>query len=499
MCGKLNKNTGLKLVLISAVLAFLSGCGGGDSGSVSDVIGGANHSGQSSVGSVIEVGDTASSSSSSSSVSTSSSSSSSSVIAGDGSNIPVAYAGENQQVTPGTTVLLDGSASVDFDGDSLSYQWTLIQQPDDSVAVLLFDTTAQPTFEADVAGVYRIALVVNDGSFDSDQATVEVAAAYEQLDITDIELSRRSGSCENYLGTYHSDVEDIQRSLGFQGALTLTSDGSVCTLDVNEIPNHDFNDASAQFATPVSEQVSSFTIAVAPEAAASVTALDIGVKNVVFLNGVTADLLAAACYGVGDEPLGEEKIGCGPDNIDNPWRYDPMSSLNTFGTDSHNAHPQPDGTYHYHGNPLALYDLNCEANASVSPVIGFAADGFPVFGPCIEDTGSVRKVTSSYVLKDNGGLRQDVSGYATPVAGTGSVASANYDGQFIGDYEYQAGVGDLDECNGMTVDGQYGYYITDSYPWIVGCFKGTVDDSFRPTGAALNNLMHSHDGEWHSH
>ena len=51
-------------------------------------------------------------------------------------------------------------------------------------------------------------------------------------------------------------------------------------------------------------------------------------------------------------------------------------------------------------------------------------------------------------------------------------------GRWSSDYEYAAGAGDLDECNGMIVDGLYGYYVTDSYPWVIGCFRGTPDDSF---------------------
>ena len=68
--------------------------------------------------------------------------------------------------------------------------------------------------------------------------------------------------------------------------------------------------------------------------------------------------------------------------------------------------------------------------------------------------------------------------FATPVGGRGSVVSSNYDGQFRGDYEYVAGSGDLDECNGMVVNGQYGYFITDAYPWVLGCYSGTPDESF---------------------
>lgn len=44
-----------------------------------------------------------------------------------------------------------------------------------------------------------------------------------------------------------------------------------------------------------------------------------------------------------------------------------------------------------------------------------------------------------------------------------------YIGGFIDDFEY-TGAGDMDECNGMTVNDQYGYHVTDSYPWVLGCF-----------------------------
>ena len=90
----------------------------------------------------------------------------------------------------------------------------------------------------------------------------------------------------------------------------------------------------------------------------------------------------------------------------------------------------------------------------------------------------MRQVRSSYQLKDGGGPRQQVAGYTMPTGGRGSVTSDNYDGQFRGDYEYVAGSGDLDECNGMKVNGHYGYFVTEAYPWVLGCFTGTPDPSF---------------------
>ena len=52
-------------------------------------------------------------------------------------------------------------------------------------------------------------------------------------------------------------------------------------------------------------------------------------------------------------------------------------------------------------------------------------------------------------------------------------------GTFVQDWEYVAGLGDLDECNGRTgvtpefPGGIYHYTVTDTYPFIQRCVKGT--------------------------
>lgn len=418
-----------------------------------------------------------------------------------GNNDPVADAGIDQSVSTGSTVSLDGGNSSDADGDPLAFNWVFDSIPAGSQASLVNPMAQNSSFEADLAGSYVVSLVVNDGAENSQPDTVTITVSNTNVDITNAEFTNQSGQCDSYIGSYFSNVTDIQRALGFTGSINITDSGNGCQLTSNEIPNHDFNDASARFATDVSEQSSQFQIDKTPSFANQVTQVSLQVTNVVFLNGATLDLLAAACYDVGNEPLGDEKIGCGQDQVDNPWRYDPMSSLNRFGTDQNNAHTQPDGTYHYHGNPVAMFDQDCNVSGNASPVIGFAADGYPVFGFCFEDeSGVVRKAQSSYQLKDDGGSRQPVAGYTTPQEGVGAIASANYDGQFIGDWEYQSGTGDLDECNGMMVNGQYGYFITEQYPWVLACYKGTPDASFSKTGTALANRMHSHEpGQSHSH
>lgn len=294
----------------------------------------------------------------------------------------------------------------------------------------------------------------------------------QDTDISDAILTNQSPECSYYADNMVSSVRDIKRNTLFNGSLTISVDAetSECILSTNSIPNHNFNDQSAAFATNVAAVSAEFRIPLAPSFASSTTNLSLAYDNALLLNGVKVDLLAAACYGVADE-----KIGC--NDINQPWRFDPMFSGNQFGTDQHNAHTQPDGTYHYHGNPNALFDQSGNVE---SPLVGFAADGFPIFGSYINDNGQIRKVTSSYRLRS--GTRP--SGASDP--------GGEYDGTFVDDYEYAEGLGDLDECNGMMRDGVYGYYIVDQYPWVLKCFKGTPHESFAKAG--LNNSNASNTG-----
>ena len=89
---------------------------------------------------------------------------------------PTANAGTDQNVTIGTLVTLNGSASSDANGDSLSYSWTLTSKPASSTATLTGATSVAPTFTADLAGTYVASLVVNDGQVNSTASTVTITA-----------------------------------------------------------------------------------------------------------------------------------------------------------------------------------------------------------------------------------------------------------------------------------------------------------------------------------
>ena len=90
-----------------------------------------------------------------------------SVLASVANSAPVAKAGTNQNVVVGTTVSLDGTASSDANGDTLTYKWSLLYKPTNSLASLTSASSSKPTFNADTVGTYVVSLVVNDGQVDS--------------------------------------------------------------------------------------------------------------------------------------------------------------------------------------------------------------------------------------------------------------------------------------------------------------------------------------------
>ena len=323
----------------------------------------------------------------------------------------------------------------------------LIEYPDGSQD--LFDLISDPAEATDLL----------DGGGDHTAILTELTDEAGRLrgaeNITGIKFSNLSASCSDYAGAYQSTANDIGQGVTFMGSVSITAGAGQCTLSSNSIPNHDFNDGARSFPNNVGEVNESFTFTTSPAPAASVTALTINRDNAILLNGVKVDVLAAACFGVGDE-----RTGC--NNINQPWRFDPMHGPNGFNVDMNNAHAQPDGAYHYHGPP-PIFNGDSQ---TPSGVIGFAADGYPIFGPYFDAGNAVRQAAPSYRLKS--GDRP---------SGTGD-PGGTYDGTYRDDYEYEPGLGDLDECNGMTVNGQYGYYVTDGFPYLVGCFTGTPDPSF---------------------
>ena len=95
-------------------------------------------------------------------------------------------------------------------------------------------------------------------------------------------------------------------------------------------------------------------------------------------------------------------------------------ALENHGLDSCRGHPTPTGVYHYHCTPGCVHR---DSSRQHSPVIGYAFDGFKIYG----------------------------------LQGEGGKPPAN-----------------LDKCNGHKDKNRgYHYHTTEGFPFVLGCYRGT--------------------------
>ena len=137
-----------------------------------------------------------------------------------------------------------------------------------------------------------------------------------------------------------------------------------------------------------------------------------------------------------------------------------------------------------------------------SPIIGWAFDGNPIYGPYgysdpTDQNSSITKLNTSYRLKTN--LVFDAINNPYPVRTAGPLLTDEAAGKFVEDYEYVFSLGDLDQYNGRfckTPDypqGRYCYFVTiDStedgnplFPYVLGPSFNSVVDSWNLNANAV--------------
>ncbi len=270
-------------------------------------------------------------------------------------------------------------------------------------------------------------------------------------------------------------------TLAFTNSYNETISGTNRIITSNSIPEHMVGrfgmGPGSLNPNAISVQNETYTITINPAEAASLTSLlsttgmgpNAGPQYSfgVLLNGVELDPVAA-------EPFPHE--GAMSPNVNWEWN---LEALNVqIGLDCNSAHVQPTGKYHYHGSPvLFLESLNVPTDAMT--LIGYAADGFPIYykyaySDASDANSTIIEMSSSYQLKS--GVRGG-DGITAP-CGTS-------DGVYSNDYEYVSGLGTLDEANGrtgITLEyplGTFYYVITDEFPSIPRFFKGTPSQDFK--------------------
>ena len=163
------------------------------------------------------------------------------------------------------------------------------------------------------------------------------------------------------------------------------------------------------------------------------------------------------------------------------WNRDAIPAEKA-GFDCSKAHPAM-GNYHHHQNPSA-FNLDLQVLSTVcntypsdglyainpsvhSPLLGFAYDGFPIYGAYaytnVNGTGAIARMKSSYQLSTN-----------TTRTNGPAVSSTYFNGYFREDYVFVSNSSDptyLDIHNGR-------FCVTPEYPSGIYCYFTTVDANY---------------------
>jgi len=169
------------------------------------------------------------------------------------------------------------------------------------------------------------------------------------------------------------------------------------------------------------------------------------------------------------------------------WVFEPTNNqgddMGQVKLDCATAHTNANG-YHYHGEMFQYLEVVQPGVTTVPSLselfqVGWASDGHPIiykFGP--DANGLVKELMPSYTLKSGERSGDGIEAPCGP-----------YTGKYTVDYEYVDGLGDLDECNGITStitletalgteNFNYFYVVTSTFPQISRCLVGNVSQDF---------------------
>jgi YHYH protein/Fibronectin type III domain len=298
--------------------------------------------------------------------------------------------------------------------------------------------------------------------------SVGISAASAAVSVTPVATVTGTNSTLGVLCTYSYNALNTSASVNKTSTAAWTC-GTTRTLVANGLPDHAVGTfPNANNPNTISAQTVSASYKLSPTFTG--TALTLGGPRGAtgyVLNGIKIDAgTAGSC-----PASATASNNCSAVDNSSPWSIEALGqSFFNFGTDTNNAHVQPTGEYHYHGMPEGFITLRGGGPTRMT-LIGWAADGFPIYARygysvATNASSALKVVTGSYKLK-------------TTIATNRPSSTVFTLGGFAQDWEYIAGSGDLDECNGRVgvtpefPNGIYHYYATDSYPYFQRCIKGS--------------------------
>lgn len=147
--------------------------------------------------------------------------------------------------------------------------------------------------------------------------------------------------------------------------------------------------------------------------------------------------------------------------------------------DSTYGHSTPQGQYHHHVAVNSSVINSLTDSTTHSPLIGYAFDGYPVYGPFgytnTDGTGAITRMKTSWQIRNITSRTTLPDGSTASSAGPsiGNPPSGQPLGKYFEDYEYVSDLGHLDQYNGR-------FCITPEYPSGTYCYFTTLDSSLLP-------------------
>lgn len=211
-----------------------------------------------------------------------------------------------------------------------------------------------------------------------------------------------------------------------------------------------------------------------------------GTDEAALTGGIGAMINGTPFYGLSDAQSWSDMEDANSYGGDGHWNQEAYYSEGSTLGARYSAHTPPSGDFHSHASPYKLYE-DYGTNEH-SPIIGWANDGYPIYGPygytdSLSDGSGISLMVSGFALRSMT-ERNSFPGDATilPPPLRGPEVSTDYPlGMYVQDYEWDAlNGGTLDEHNGrycVTPEfpgGTYAYFITQDisgtpqFPYVIG-------------------------------